>query len=52
MQFQVLLFIITMSNLFPPSTSFTTPRPAEETIDRLSKWKKRWHDNMIGKNEK
>ena len=24
-------------------------RPAEESIDKLSKWKKRWDDNFIGK---
>ena len=30
------------------SLSFAPSRPAEETVDKLSRWKKRWDDNFIG----
>lgn len=40
------LFFIT--NSMQSTSSFTPSRPAEETIEKLSRWKKRWDDNFIG----
>ncbi len=44
-----MLLTFLMASLPPTATSFTPVYPADESIDKLSKWKNRWDDNMIGK---